>query len=62
MINYNKFNFLKKTYYGLKARTKVVSDKLSFFQMARHSSIYNDQDANYKKDLSYRYSWFDLGH
>ena len=62
MINYNKLNFLKKAYYGLRARTKVVSDKLRFFQMARQSSIFDDYEGKYRKDISYRYCWFDLGH
>ncbi len=62
MINYNKFNSFKKIYYALKARTKRVSDKLRFLQMARSSSIYDELKADFNKDLSYRYCWLDCGH
>jgi hypothetical protein len=60
MINYKNLNFLKKFYYGLKARTKIVSEKLKFFQMARQSSIFDSYDYKYRKNISYRYCWFDL--
>lgn len=62
MINYKKLNSFKKIYYGLKGRTKSVSDKLRFLQMARSSCIYDEFKANFNKDLSYRYCWLDMGH
>ena len=62
MINYNKLNAFKKLYYGLKARTKIISDKYRFFQMGNQSSVFDSDDCKYRNDLSYRYGWFDLRH
>lgn len=62
MINYKNLNPLRRLFYGLKARTKIITDKARFFQMSRVQALYDQQTLQYDRQQSYRFCWFDLQH